>query len=56
MLLLEAPEIQIRKNVAEQNEAAIAALLENAQSFSRAAHFRAEVEIRQDQRVTSMDR
>ena len=54
VLFFQAAEVEVGKNVAEQNEAAILVLLQNAQRFARAAHVRAEVQIRQDQRVVDL--
>src|SRR2546421_3633480 len=54
VLFFEAAEIEVGKNVAEQNEAAILIFLENAQCLARTAHVRAEVQIRKDQRVIGL--
>ena len=54
VLFFQASEIEVGKDIAQQNEAAILILLKNAQSLARAAHVRAEVQIRKDQRVIDL--
>ncbi len=55
VLFFQASEIEVGKNIAQQNEAAILIFLQDAQSLARAAHVRAEVQIRKDQRVVNSD-
>src|ERR1035441_6325167 len=52
----QASEIEVGKNIAQQNEAAILIFLENAQRLAGAAHVRAEVQIREDHRVVYLRR
>ena len=54
VFLLQSPEIEVGKNIAQQNKAAVLILLENAQCLARAAHVRSEVQIRKDQRVMDL--
>ncbi len=54
VFFFQASEIEVGKNIAQQNEAAILILLEDVQRLARAAHVRAEVEIRKDQRVIDL--
>ena len=54
MLFFQSPEIEVGKNIAQQNKAAILILLENAQCLVCAAHVRSEVQIRKDQRVVAL--
>jgi hypothetical protein len=56
VLFFETPEIEVGKNISEQNEAAISSLFEDAQRLARAAHVRAEVQIGKDQRVVELRR
>jgi len=56
VLFFQASEIKVGKDVAEQNKAAILIFAEDAQSFASAAHVRAEVQIREDQRVVNRRR
>src|ERR1035438_2227425 len=56
VFFFQAPEIEVGKNIAEQNEAAIPGLLQDAQGLARAAHVRAEMQIREDQRVVNRRR
>ncbi len=54
VFFFQASEIEVGKNVAQQNQAPILIFLQNAQRLARAAHVRAEVQIRQDQRVINV--
>ncbi len=51
VLFFQASKIEVGKDIAEQNEAAILIFPQHAQRFACAAHVRAEVQIRKDQRV-----
>ena len=51
VLFFQASEIEVGKDIAQQNEAAILIFLEHAQRLASAAHVRAEVQIGEDQRV-----
>ena len=54
MLFFQASEIEVGEDIAEKNQAAILIFLQNAQCIARAAHVRAEVQIRKDQRVIAL--
>src|SRR5208282_2147786 len=54
VLFFQTPEVEVGKNVAEQNQAAILVFLKHPQSLARAAHVRAEVQIREDQGVINL--
>jgi len=54
VLFFQAAEIEVGKNVAQQDQAAITIFLEHTQSFARPAHVCAEVHVRQDQRVIDL--
>jgi hypothetical protein len=54
VLFFQASEIKVGKNIAQQNEAAILIFPKNAQCLARAAHVRAEVQIRKDQGVIDL--
>ncbi len=56
VFFFQASEIEIGKDVAEQNEAAIVSSLKDAQGLASAAHVRAEMQIREDQRVVYLRR
>ncbi len=51
VLFFQASEIEVGEDIAQQDEAAILIFLENAQRLAGAAHVRAQVQIRKDQRV-----
>jgi hypothetical protein len=51
VLFFQASKIEVGKNIAQQNKPAILIFLENAQRLASAAHVRAEMQIREDQRV-----
>src|SRR5271157_6631330 len=53
VLFFQTSEIEVGKDIAQQNQAAILMVLENVQGFAGAAHVGAEVQIRKDQRVIS---
>ena len=53
VLFFQAAEIEVGKNIAQQNQAAIVIFPKNAQRLARATHVRAEVQIGQDQRVVN---
>ena len=52
MLFFEASEIEVGKDIAQEDEAAKLIFPENAQGLAGAAHVSAEVQIGKDQRVT----
>lgn len=54
MIFGQAREVEIGKDVTEQDQALEASFLEQSGSFPRAARFRAEVQVREDQRVVGM--
>ncbi|MBI3646500.1 MAG: hypothetical protein HY233_11115 [Acidobacteriales bacterium] len=54
MLFLQAGEVQVGENVAVKDQAAILILLQDAHGFASPAHVRAQVQVRQDQRVIDM--
>jgi hypothetical protein len=51
MLFFEAAEIEVGKDVAQQNQSPIGILLQHVQRLARPAHVGAEVQVREDQRV-----
>ncbi len=51
VLFFQAPEIEVGENITQKNQPAILIFPEDAQRLVRAAHVRAEVQIREDQRV-----
>ena len=51
VLFFQASEIEVGEDIAQQDEAAKLIFLENAQRLAGAAHVRAQVQIRKDQRV-----
>jgi hypothetical protein len=51
VLFFQTSEIEVGKDVSQKDETAIFCFLKNAQSLASAAHVRAEVQIREDQRV-----
>ena len=53
VFFFKPPEIEVGKNIAQQNEPAILIFPQNPQSLARAAHVRAQMQIREDQRVAS---
>ena len=54
VFLFQASEIEVGKNIAQQNEAAILIFPKNAQCLARPAHVRSEVQIRKDQGVIDL--
>ena len=54
MIFGEAGEIEIGKDVAQQDEALEAGFFQQRGSFPRMARFRAEVQVGKDQRVVGM--
>jgi hypothetical protein len=54
VLFFQAAEIKVGKNVAQQDEAAIAIFLQHTQSLARPAYVRSEMQIGQDQRVVDL--
>lgn len=54
MIFGQACEVEVGKDVAQQNQAPEARLSEQASSFPRMARVRAEVQVRKDQRVVGM--
>ena len=53
VFFFQASEIEVGKNVAQQNQPAILGFAQNAQGLARAAHVRAQMQIREDQRVVN---
>ena len=56
VLFLQPSEIEVGENIAQQNEAAILIFPKHEQRLAGAAHVRAEVQIRKDQRVVDLRR
>jgi len=54
MIFGQPREVEIGKDVAQQNQAPEACFLKQAGSFPRMARFRAEVQVGKDQRVVGM--
>ncbi len=54
MLFLQASEIQVGENVAQQDEPVEGIFAQHTGGFARPAHLGAEVQIRQNQRVVSV--
>jgi hypothetical protein len=54
VILVEAGEVEVGEDIAQQDEPVKTALFEQIGSFPRMARFRAEVQIRKDQRVVGM--
>ncbi len=54
VLFFQTSEIEVGKNIAQQDEAAISIFPQNTQGFAGAAHVCAEVQIRKDQRVVNL--
>ena len=54
MVLGEAGEVEVGEDVAQENEPLKTGLFEQIGSFPRMARFRAEVQVRKDQRVVGM--
>ncbi len=51
VLALEPPEVQVREDVAKQDETAIGSRLQDGKSISRTAEFGPEMQVRKNQRV-----
>src|ERR1700722_8041955 len=51
VLFFEPSEVEVGEDVAEQNKAAVFIFLQDLQRLASATHVRAEVQIREDQRV-----
>ena len=51
MLFLQAAEVEVGEDVAEEDEAAEECLFEDARGVAGAGNFCAEVQVRQDERV-----
>ena len=54
VLFFQAGKIQVGEDIAVQDQAPITGLLQQAECLARPAHVRAEVQVRQDQRVVDM--
>ncbi len=54
VLFFQTAEIQVGKNVAQKDKAAITVLVQHAQRFPGPAHFRAQVQVGKDQRVVEL--
>jgi hypothetical protein len=55
VFFLQAAEIEIGENVAQQNQSAVGVLAQDVRCLARPAYFRAEMQVRQDQRVVNTD-